>query len=436
MCAPLVHPRWVPWTILERCHSPGRGGGARSGRRLVARRIHRNPGHDVHLSGQPEAPRLLEEAYEIYERSGYAEFAAWYWWGTAVLAQHQGRDDEALAAFERAIQAADAVGELVSSGTAHGFRALLRADRGEGSLAAAELPPVVERAIAAGAGLAMPALLAGTTYAQASIGQLEQARDSMAWYVEANIGGGPYANASVLTGIARIELLLDQPEKAAEHAQQAADINDRQLRNPLIAATARQRLAAAALLRGGPSNAESLAHEALATTVEHGFKPLILQVLDVLAGVAVALESFEESARILGAAERAREELGHVRWDREQEKFEALEQRVRAQLGENATTELEAGRAITTDEAIGWLRRARGTRKRPAGGWESLTPTELQVVKLAGQGLTNPEIAARMFVSRGTVKVHLSHIYSKLDVRNRSELAALTAKKATATPRP
>ena len=58
---------------------------------------------------------------------------------------------------------------------------------------------------------------------------------------------------------------------------------------------------------------------------------------------------------------------------------------------------------------------------------------ELQVVNLAGQGLTNPEIAARMFVSRGTVKVHLSHIYTKLDVRNWSELAALTAKRATVT---
>jgi predicted ATPase/class 3 adenylate cyclase/DNA-binding CsgD family transcriptional regulator len=380
-----------------------------------------------------EAPALLAEAYEIYERSGYAEFAAWYWWGVAVVSQAQGRDHEALASFDRAIEAADAVGELVSSGTAHGFRALLRAERGEGSLAAAELPPVVERAIAAGAGLAMPALLAGTFYAQASIGQLEQARDSLAWYIEANIGGGPYGNTSALMGIARIELLLDQPDKAAEHARLAADINDRQLRNPLIAATARQRLAAAALLGGEPRNAERLAHEALAVAVEHGFGPVIFPVLDVLAGVAVALESFEEGARILGAAERAREEVGHVRWAREQQKIDLLHQSVHNQLGDDATTAFDAGRAMSTDEAVSWLRRARGSRKRPAGGWESLTPTELQVVNLAGQGLTNPEIAARMFVARGTVKVHLSHVYTKLDVRNRSELAALAANRTTPT---
>jgi DNA-binding CsgD family transcriptional regulator len=51
-----------------------------------------------------------------------------------------------------------------------------------------------------------------------------------------------------------------------------------------------------------------------------------------------------------------------------------------------------------------------------------LTPTELDVVRHAAAGLTNAEIGARMFVAPGTVKVHLSHIYAKLGVRNRAEL--------------
>ena len=52
----------------------------------------------------------------------------------------------------------------------------------------------------------------------------------------------------------------------------------------------------------------------------------------------------------------------------------------------------------------------------------------------AAEGLTNPEIGERMFISRGTVKIHLSHVYAKLDVRNRSELAALVARRERVSP--
>ena len=66
----------------------------------------------------------------------------------------------------------------------------------------------------------------------------------------------------------------------------------------------------------------------------------------------------------------------------------------------------------------------RGKRARPLTGWNSLTPTERRVVGLAAEGLSNPQIAERMFIARGTVKVHLSHIYEKLDVASRTQLAA------------
>jgi DNA-binding CsgD family transcriptional regulator len=69
----------------------------------------------------------------------------------------------------------------------------------------------------------------------------------------------------------------------------------------------------------------------------------------------------------------------------------------------------------------------RGTRDRPSVGWGSLTPTELEVARLAVEGLGNPAIGGRLFMSRGTVKTHLSHIYAKPHVGNRTELATLAA---------
>jgi DNA-binding CsgD family transcriptional regulator len=73
------------------------------------------------------------------------------------------------------------------------------------------------------------------------------------------------------------------------------------------------------------------------------------------------------------------------------------------------------------------VRRSRGARKRPATGWNSLTPTELEVVQLVVGGLNNVEVGARLFMSRGTVKTHLSHVYTKLGVSNRTELATVAA---------
>ena len=82
------------------------------------------------------------------------------------------------------------------------------------------------------------------------------------------------------------------------------------------------------------------------------------------------------------------------------------------------------GARLTLDQGVEYARRARGRRGRPATGWPSLTPTELEVVRLVAEGLTNPQIGARLLMSRGTVKTHLSHIFTKLDTTNRAQLAA------------
>jgi DNA-binding CsgD family transcriptional regulator len=70
--------------------------------------------------------------------------------------------------------------------------------------------------------------------------------------------------------------------------------------------------------------------------------------------------------------------------------------------------------------------RATGARPRKAilSGADALTPSERRVAELASSGLTNREIAATLFISRKTVESHLASIYSKLDINDRSRLAA------------
>lgn len=70
------------------------------------------------------------------------------------------------------------------------------------------------------------------------------------------------------------------------------------------------------------------------------------------------------------------------------------------------------------------LRRGRSRRPtRPAHGWDALTPSEWRIARLVGEGRSNPEIASELVLSRRTVESHLSRIFTKLAVANRTELA-------------
>ncbi|HET9736635.1 MAG TPA: helix-turn-helix transcriptional regulator, partial [Solirubrobacteraceae bacterium] len=92
---------------------------------------------------------------------------------------------------------------------------------------------------------------------------------------------------------------------------------------------------------------------------------------------------------------------------------------------EQAGADAWARRVRTRLRALGVRPGARGSRRRPAHGWESLTETERAVSRLVGEGLTNGAVAKRLYISPHTVNTHLRHVFAKLDVSNRVALAAV-----------
>ena len=179
---------------------------------------------------------------------------------------------------------------------------------------------------------------------------------------------------------------------------------------------------------GQPDRAEEQAHAALVAAVEMGFRKVVVLTLEELAHLSASAGSGSEAARLLGACRTARRTSELVPNAEERRWIDHTTAAIVALLGDEAAGALEDGERLSLDEAVAFARRARGERGRPAAGWDSLTPTERQVVDLVVDGFSNPQIADRLLMSRSTVKAHLAHIYRKLAVANRAELAALAAR--------
>jgi DNA-binding CsgD family transcriptional regulator len=103
---------------------------------------------------------------------------------------------------------------------------------------------------------------------------------------------------------------------------------------------------------------------------------------------------------------------------------------VRRRLRQKRRARDELERALATFEALPaplWAQKAReelshiGGRSAAAGG--ELTATERQVAELVADGLTNREVASRLYVSEKTIEFHLRNVFRKVDVRSRTELA-------------
>jgi DNA-binding CsgD family transcriptional regulator len=193
-----------------------------------------------------------------------------------------------------------------------------------------------------------------------------------------------------------------------------------------VALTTRARVAIA---QGEPDRAERDAHDALACAAEVEAYLGISDTLECLADLAGDAGSHREAARLFGAADAIRERMGAVRFKIYDAGYEASVEALRDALGDKDFDAAWAeGAALSTEEAIAYAQRGHGERKRPTSGWASLTPAERDVVRLVSEGLTNNDVATRLFVSPRTVQTHLTHVYSKLGMTSRVQLAQEAAR--------
>jgi predicted ATPase/DNA-binding CsgD family transcriptional regulator len=195
----------------------------------------------------------------------------------------------------------------------------------------------------------------------------------------------------------------------------------------MTALAARARIVIA---QGEPDVAERDVHEALAIAAGIGARLHVPEVLEILGGLAGGGGSHREAARLFGATDAIRQRIGVVRLKIHDANYEQSVASVRCALGDSDFNVAWAeGAALSTEEAIAYAQRGRGERKRPSSGWASLTPTELDVVRLVSEGLGNKDIAARLFISHRTVQTHLTHVYAKAGLTSRVQLAQEAARR-------
>lgn len=376
------------------------------------------------------APALDELAARAHrDRSPY--WSGWADLSRGVAAWHEGRLGDARRALEAAMGAALALGEpkldlysatilasvLLAQGDFAAVTATVSAavDRQRRSLECAENWPEARLALAA-----------------VAQGNLAEARRVTAGvgpkYLEYDIPRLTTEYAAIRTCIALAEGDLATARAALGEASDVAT----SLGNPWATVETCNLNGRLARAEGDLMVAEDHHHRALHVCVEHGFFGAAADTLEYLAALAATKEGHGEATRLFGAAETLRQQTGQRRWPVDVLRYDTDITTLRTALGDDGfAAAWKEGSDLSLDEAAAYASRARGQRKRPSHGWDSLTPTELQVATLAAEGLTNARIGERLFVSPGTAKTHLSSIYAKLGVANRAELATEVTRRRT-----
>ena len=381
-------------------------------------------GDDIAAADDMETLRVLSTRLE----ADY--FLAWYHGLRGLFLARRGDLVEARSHLQRAIELCDGIGEPITGSMARAWLWAVDIAQGEYDASESECTALLQRSHATGGGLAVADLLANLGQIAIGRGDNQAAIDLLAPnYATTREHGIPYF--VVLPAIVE----ASARRRVGEHAGAGSLLDDiagltAGFDNQWMLARIELERGLLAQESGDLEAAARHVHGALASFARMGHRPDAAATLDAVASLAQRAESDAEAVRCFAAAAALRNILGIVPLPTDAAVAHATCGQLRASVGDDAfATYWAEGSALSMEEAIEYASRARGERKRPSSGWASLTPTELRVVELVAEGLTNPQIAAKMFVARGTVKVHLGHIFTKLDVTSRSELAAQAARR-------
>lgn len=351
------------------------------------------------------------------------------WSEGALLALARGD----LAAAEEALERAQGFAVEVRDA---GFQAHVRLTEVEVATYAGKAWPAAEVDAELRNGLAVghPMIVGYTAEARAvgllAEGAVKEAEPDVLSAIEHLTGGWPQPAAARVRRAAVRHALGDR-EEAARLVHEWRTLAVQWDAGPWLLRQIDHRAAALALDGGDPSGADDFAHRALSDAWLGPWPPLVVAALEVLTSVAAARDSHVEAARLFGAASHQRDLIG-LRLETEPERTRLQRDLAVAREalgGEAFDVAFEEGARLILDDAVAYARRARGERKRPSHGWDGLTPTERQVAELAAAGMSNAEIAERLFVGRETVKTHLSNVYAKVGVANRTQLVADAARR-------
>jgi predicted ATPase/DNA-binding CsgD family transcriptional regulator/class 3 adenylate cyclase len=383
------------------------------------------PGIILHLQDRHDAAEpLLRSAVEglLRRHRGIAATTLGF---QASGALYTGEITLARRLAEQAVRIAEPLGDYHRVGSTRSVLALVCGLAGDADAGLRLMQPVLRLVEGAESDVFVPGMARAMGALQLWRGDPEAAAtwfEREAWSTDR--GAETYIAAQAMPGLGAALRSTGRLDEAGSVLDRAVGVAHR-LGMPRVVAEALEQQAHLAAV-DDPDRATDLHHQALAGRVEHGLRTCYVDSLDALAALAARAEPTAEAVRVLAASDHARAVMAYPREPAQRLARDTTVAGLRAALGDRAFAEAWAeGTRLTLDEAVAYVRRARGSRARPSTGWGSLTPTELEVVRLVVDGLSNPQIGGRLFMSRGTVKTHLSHIYAKLGVANRTELAAL-----------